>query len=68
MCAKTLVENQGVQSVILCPGFSHQAVAKIANAVGEGAAISVDRRDVPSTIVTGEVVRKEGWLPEEHYD
>ena len=66
MCAKTLVENQGVQSVILCPGFSHQAVAKIANAVGEGVAISVDRGDVPSTIVTGEALRKEGWLPEEH--
>jgi hypothetical protein len=32
---KELVQNEGIQSLILCPGFPHEAVAEIANAVGE---------------------------------
>ena len=58
---KDLVQNEGVQSFTLCPGFSHQAVAKMANAVGEGVAINVARGDVPSGRVTGEILKKEGW-------
>ena len=36
---KELVQKEGVQSFILCPGFSHKAVAKVRNAVGEGVAL-----------------------------
>ena len=61
-----LVQKQGVQSFILCPGFTHQAIAKIANAVGEKVAITVARGDVPSTTLTGEILAKEGWFPEGH--
>jgi len=61
-----LVENQGVQSLILCPGFSHEAVAKIAQAVGDKIAISVARGDVPSMRITGEIMEKEGWFPKGH--
>lgn len=61
-----LVQNQGVQSLILCPRFSHEAVAKVRNAVGEGVAKSVARGDVPSTMITGEILRKEGWFPVGH--
>jgi hypothetical protein len=60
---KDLVQNQGVQSIVLCAGFSHEAVAKIANAVGEKVAVSVVRGDVPSTMILGEIVTKEGWFP-----
>ena len=63
---KDLVQNEGIQSLILCPGFSHEAVAKIANAVGEGVPINVARGDVPSTMTTGEILAKEGWIPEGH--
>ena len=63
---KELVQNEGIQSITLCPGFHHEGVAKIANAVGEGVAISVARDDVPSGMITGEILRKEGWLPEGH--
>jgi len=58
---KELVQSEGVQSLILCPGFSHEAVAKIANAVGPGVAITVARGDVPSTLMTREMLKKEGW-------
>lgn len=63
---KNLVQNEGVQSITLCPGFPHAAVAKIANAVGEGVAVQVSRGDVPSNMIIGQVLTKEGWIPEEH--
>ena len=63
---KDLVQNEGIQFLILCPGFTHEAVAKIANAVGEGVAVNVARGDVPSTTITGEILAKEGWFPEGH--
>jgi len=63
---KDLVQKEGIQSFTLCPGFPHEAVAKIASAVGEGVAISVSRGDVQSTMITGEILRKEGWFPEGH--
>ena len=63
---KELVQNEGIQSIILCPGFNHTAVAKVANAVGEGIAINVARGDVPSVMITGEILGKEGWLPGGH--
>ena len=58
---RELVQNEGIQAITLCPGFSHQAVAKMANAVGEGVAINVARGDVPSGRVTGEILKKERW-------
>jgi hypothetical protein len=57
-----LVQKQGVQSIILCPGFSHEAVAKIAEAVGEKVAMIVARGDVPSTMITEGILTKEGWF------
>jgi hypothetical protein len=56
-----LVQKEGVQNLILCPGFGYQAVAKIANAVGERVAISVARGDHASDRIIDEIVRKEGW-------
>lgn len=61
-----LVQNEGVQSLILCPGFSHEAVARVVNAVGEGVAVNVTRGDIPSVMATSEILRKEGWFPERH--
>ena len=63
---KDLVQNEGIQSLTLCPGFPHEAVAKIANAVGDGVPINVARGDVPSVMKTGEILQKEGWFPEGH--
>lgn len=63
---RDLVKNEGVHSLTLCPGFTHEAVARVADAVGGGVAIDVARGDVPSTIATGEILRREGWFPEGH--
>jgi len=63
---KELVEKDGVQSILLCPGFSHEGVAKVRSAVGEGVPLSVARGDVASTMMTGQILAKEGWLPAGH--
>jgi hypothetical protein len=61
-----LVKNEGVQSIILCPGFTNEAVAKMAEAVGPGIAVNVARGDVPSVMTTGEILGKEGWFTGAH--
>ena len=61
---KDLVQNEEIQFLILCPGFTHEAVGMIANAVGEGVAVNVARGDIPSTTIAGEILAKEGWFPE----
>ena|SRR3972149_9196181 len=59
---KEMVEKEGVQSITLCPGFTHAAVALVRKAVGEGIPINVTRADVPSTMITAQILTKEGWL------
>lgn len=60
---KDLVQKEGVQSLVLCPGCTHQMVGKIAEAVGERVPISVARGDVPSVMMTSQILGKEGWFP-----
>jgi hypothetical protein len=63
---KELVEKEGVQSLVLCPGFTHEGVAMIRAAVGEGLPINIARGDVPSTLATAQILTQEGWLPAGH--
>ena len=63
---KDLVQNEGIQAIILCPGFHHEAVARVANAVGQGVAVNVARGDVASGTITGKILAKEGWFSEGH--
>ena len=59
---KELVEKKGVQSIILCPGFTHESVTLVRQAIGEGIPINIARGDVPSTMITAQILTKEGWL------
>jgi len=59
--AKDMVQNHGVQSIYLCPGFTHEALARITSASG-GKAVHVARGDIPSTMMVGELLTKEGWF------
>jgi hypothetical protein len=63
--AKDLVQNKGVQSLYLCAGFTHQAVARVTAAVGGRAAVQVGRGDGPSTAMVVDILTKEGWFNEE---
>ena len=59
---KKLVKEEGIHSILLCPGFTHQNVAEISEAVGEYVGVSVARGDGPSSKVAKEVMKREGWF------
>jgi len=61
VCRK-LVKEEGIHSVLLCPGFTHRDVAEIAKAVGENVGVFVARGDGPSHRASIEVMRREGWF------
>ena len=63
---KDLVEKEGIQSISVCPGFSHEGVAKVRSALGESVPVNVSRGDVLSTMITAQILSKEGWLPAGH--
>ena len=57
--AKALVNENGVQSIILCPGFTNKDVAKIQEVVGDGVAVCVARGDGPSSRISAEILARE---------
>jgi len=61
---KKIVEEEGVQSILLCPGFTHRDVAEISEAVGENVGVFVARGDGPSNRNSIKVMRSEGWFKE----
>lgn len=60
---KRLVKEEGIHSIVLCPGNTNKDVAEISEAVGKGVGVSVARGDGPSARVAMEVMQKEGWFP-----
>jgi len=58
-----LVREEGIQSILLCPGFTHKNVAEITEAAGEDVGVFVARGDGPSSEVTRAVMEREGWFP-----
>ena len=55
------VEKKGIDSVMLCPGFTHQDVAEISEAAEGNVAVSVARGDGPSGKVSLEARKREGY-------
>jgi hypothetical protein len=52
---KKLVKEEGILSVLLCPGFSDKNVAEIAEVVGENVGVAVARGGSPGRRVPAEV-------------
>jgi len=59
---KKLVKEEGIHSILLCPGFTHQNIAEILEAVGKNVGISVARGDGPSSKIAKEVMKRESWF------
>ena len=59
---KKLVKEEGIHSILLCPGFTHQNVAEISEAVGKNIGISVARGDGPSSKIAKDIMKREGWF------
>ena len=60
--SRTLVQEDGVQSINLCPGFAHDGVARMAEAVGASVAVSVSRGDGPSAQLMRQGLEAAGWF------
>ncbi len=56
---KKLVKEEGIHSVLLCPGFTYRNVAEITEAVGGNVSVAVARGDGPSSRVSAEIRRRE---------
>jgi len=59
---KRYAKDEGIHSILLCPGFTHKEIAEISEAVGKNVGISVARGDGPSGRIAMEVMKKEGWF------
>jgi hypothetical protein len=56
---RDLYEKEKIDSVLLCPGFTHKDVAEIFEALGNKVAVCVSRGDGPSGQITGPVIQRE---------
>jgi hypothetical protein len=60
--SKKLTKEQGIHSILLCPGFMHKDIAEIAEAVGPNVGVSVARGDGPSSRVAMEARKMAGLI------
>lgn len=56
---KDLYEKEKIDSVLLCPGFTHKDVAEIFQALDSKVAVCVSRGDGPSSKITAPVLQRE---------
>ena len=56
------IKRENIDSILLCPGFSHSDVAEIAKMVGSDVAVAVARGDGPSSKVSQEARKREGYF------
>jgi len=59
---RNLAKEESIHAILLCPGFTHKDVAEVTEAVGDKVAVSVARGDGPSSRVSMEVLKREGWF------
>ena len=59
---KELVQKDGVQSFLLCPGFTNKGVARVSEAVGDGISVNVARGDGPSNAIAHRIMSEVGFF------
>jgi len=57
-----LFVEEGIHSILLCPGFTHKEVAEIQEAIKGQAGVCVARGDGPSSRIALSVMEKVGWF------
>ncbi len=60
--AREAAEEEAIDSILLCPGFTHQDVAEIYDALGGDVAVSVARGDGPSNRISAAARRRAGYV------
>lgn len=59
--AEEYAEEKGIQSIILCPGFTHEDVAEISESLDD-VGVNVARGDGPSGMIAKEAMHEAGWF------
>ncbi|MGD2165028.1 MAG: DUF6506 family protein [Anaerolineae bacterium] len=58
---RDLVEEESIDSVLLCPGFTHRDVAEIVEVTRGRVGVSVARGDGPSARISSAAMTREGY-------
>jgi len=61
--SKEYWQNESIEAIMLCPGFTHGDVAEIFKAVGGKVSVNVARGDGPSSRISMEALKKAGYFP-----
>jgi hypothetical protein len=56
------LQEKKIESILLCPGFTHQDIAEIVRATGNQVSVSVARGDGPSNRISMEGLKKAGFF------
>ena len=57
-----LVNREHIDSILLCPGFSHEDIAGLVKATGGKVGVCVSRGDGPGSKIAMEARRREGLI------
>jgi hypothetical protein len=56
------LKEKKIESILLCPGFTHQAIAEIVRATDNKVAVCVARGDGPSNRISQEGLKRAGFF------
>ncbi len=59
---KQLFREKGIESILLCPGFTHQDIAEIVGATDSKVAVCVARGDGPSNRISLDALSRAGFF------
>ncbi len=60
--SKEYWQNESIDSILLCPGFTHRDVAEIFGALEGKVSVNVARGDGPSSKISAEAMKKAGYF------
>jgi hypothetical protein len=61
VCTRLFSEKK-IESILLCPGFTHQDIAEIVRAMDNKVAVCVSRGDGPSNRISLEALKRAGFF------
>ncbi|MCR4397600.1 MAG: DUF6506 family protein [Firmicutes bacterium] len=59
---RNLVKEEGINAILLCPGFTHKDIAELTDAVGRNVGVFVAWGDSAGNRVVAGVMEREGWF------
>jgi hypothetical protein len=62
---KEAVEKEDVESILLCPGFTHRDIAELSVIAGRSVGVFVARGDGPSNKISMQAMTRVGWFVEQ---